>query len=211
MRAHKVLVHCHIIQLVHFVLCHLHHMPRQSFKCWRFSFTFLASRVIFPSVGWLDSLFLFQGQDECEPRAVLWLTFCSATSSKVSQLHTTQALDTSFSQTSTDLVNKGAKNARTKRKIKKFHLNLSQKRKVLRFLKLFLRREKCFSLIQNAVMYFFRHPKGNSLEGVKWIQSLQPNQKTTSSPYVLQKEAAPLFERETASQMQKTLRIQGTT
>lgn len=71
MRARKVLVHFHIIQSVHFVLCHLHHVPRLLFKCWSFSFTFLASRVVFPSVGWLDSLSLFQGQDECEPVALL--------------------------------------------------------------------------------------------------------------------------------------------
>lgn len=68
-----------------------------------------------------------------------------------------------------------------KRKIKKLyiHLKLSQIKKVLGFFfKLFLWRNKCVSHIQNAVIYFFRYPKGKSLEGAKWIQSLQPSQKT---------------------------------
>lgn len=77
-RAYKVLVHLHIIQLVHFVLCHLHHKPRQPFKCWSFSFIFVASRIIFPSAIWLDSLWLFWGQGECELFTVPWPTFCSA-------------------------------------------------------------------------------------------------------------------------------------
>lgn len=53
-RVYKVLVHLRIIQLVHFVLCHLCHMPRQPFKYWSFPFIFVASRIIFPSVGRWD-------------------------------------------------------------------------------------------------------------------------------------------------------------
>lgn len=98
------------------------------------------------------------------------------------------------------------------RKIKKFciHLNLSQKKKVLVILKLFLLRDKCISLIQNAVIYSFRYTKCKSIEGVKWIQSLQSNQKTPCLSIPLAKRGC-LPERETASQMQKTLRTQATT
>lgn len=38
--------------------------------------------------------------------------------------------------------------------------------------------EECFSLIQNAVVYWLRYVKSQSLRGAKWMQPLQPSQKT---------------------------------
>lgn len=72
---------------------------------------------------------------------------------------------------------------------------LQPKKESVGFFKLFLWKNKCISLIQNAVIYFFKYPKGKSLEDVKWIQSLQPNQKTPCLSILLEKEAVPLKEK----------------